>query len=73
MKNTANEDHIMKSLTEAQLTGFRGFALPPSRRRSQTDREPTAADKLAAKRKTATRRAIEEYHEARALRREMEL
>lgn len=58
----------MKPLTEAQLTGFRGFALPPSRRRSQTDR-----DKLAAKRKTATRRAIEEYHEARALQLEMEM
>ena len=62
----------MKNLTEAQLTGFRGFALPPSRRRSQTDREPTAADKLAAKRKTATRRAIQEYKEQRALRLEQE-
>ena len=63
----------MKNPTEAQLTGFRGFALPPSRRRSQTDREPTAADKLAAKRKTATRRAIEEYQEQRALRLVMEM
>ncbi len=39
----------MKNLTEAQLMGFRGAMVPP------------------------TRRAIEKYHEALALRREMEM
>lgn len=62
----------MKELTEAQLAGFRSFALPPSRR-SNTEREPSAAEKRAGKQKVATRRAIEDYHEKRAERLAMEI
>ncbi|MGL5219601.1 MAG: hypothetical protein ACRC8G_09005 [Plesiomonas shigelloides] len=62
----------MKELTEAQVTGFRRFALPPSRR-SAAEREPSAAEKREGRRKTATRRAIEEYHEKLAERLAMEI
>lgn len=63
----------MKELTEAQVTGFRSFALPPSRRGATERSEPSAAEKREGKRKTATRRAIEEYHEKRAERLAMEI
>lgn len=62
----------MKELTEAQVTGFRRFALPPSRR-STGERGPSASEKREGKRKTATRRAIEDYHEKRAERLAMEI
>lgn len=62
----------MKPLTEAQLMGYCSAMVPPSRR-YKIDREPTAAEKLAGKHKLATRRAIEEHHEQRAVRLAMEL
>lgn len=63
----------MKPLTEAQLMGFRGAMVPPTRRKYHTDKELAAEPSKTAKAKTATRRAIEEYHEARALQLEMEM
>ena len=63
----------MKPLTEAQLMGFRGAMVPPTRRKYHVDAAPSAEQKRMAKTKAATRRAIEEYHEKRALRRELEL
>lgn len=48
----------MKQLTEAQLMGFRGSMPPRTEHRYSVTVEPSA---------------IEEYHEARALRREMEI
>lgn len=62
----------MKELTEIQVTCFRRFALPPSRRNA-SEREPSAAERREGKRKTATRRAIEDYHEKRAERLAMEI
>lgn len=63
----------MKQLTEAQLMGFRGAMVPPTRRKYHVDAAPSAEQARMARNKAATRRAIEEYHEARARRREMEL
>lgn len=53
----------MKKLTEAQVMGFRGSMPPRTEHRYSVNVEPG----------TATRRAIEEYQEQRALRLEMEL
>lgn len=63
----------MKLLTEAQLMGFRGSMPPRAQRRYSVTVEPSAAERRIAHQRTAARRAIEEYHEARALRREMEM
>ena len=63
----------MKPLTEAQLMGFRGAMVPPTRRKYHVDAAPSAEQARMARNKAATRRAIEEYHEARTLRREMEI
>ncbi|HHQ4796035.1 PA3496 family putative envelope integrity protein [Aeromonas veronii] len=57
----------MKNLTEAQVMGFRGSMPPRTEHRYSVSVEPSAAER------TATRRAIEEYHEKRALRLEMEM
>ena len=63
----------MKPLTEAQLMGFRGAMVPPTRRKYHVDAAPSAEQKRMAKTKAATRRAIEVYHERRAQRLEMEM
>ena len=63
----------MKPLTEAQLMGFRGAMVPPTRRKYHVDAAPSAEQAQMARNKASARRAIEEYHEARALRREMEI
>lgn len=63
----------MKPLTEAQLMGFRGAMVPPTRRKYHVDAAPSAEQKRMARNKAATRRAIEEYHERRTLRLEMEM
>ena len=63
----------MKPLTEAQLMGFRGAMVPPTRRKYHVDAAPSDEQKRMARNKAATRRAIEEYHERRALRLEMEM
>lgn len=63
----------MKQLTEAQIMGFRGSMSPRTEHRYSVNVEPSAAARQAAKHLTTARRAIEEYHEARALRLKMEL
>ena len=63
----------MKLLTEAQLMGFRGSMPPRPQHRYSVTVEPSAAERRIAHQRTAARRAIEEYHEARTLRREMEI
>ena len=63
----------MKLLTEAQLMGFRGAMVPPTRRKYHVGATPSAEQARMARNKASARRAIEEYHEARALRREMEM
>lgn len=63
----------MKLLTDAQLMGFRGSMPPRAQHRYSVTVEPSAAERRIAHQRTAARRAIEEYHEARALRREMEI
>ena len=63
----------MKPLTEAQLMGFRGAMVPPTRRKYHVDAAPSAEQARMARNKASTRRAIEEYHEKRALQRELEL
>ena len=63
----------MKNLTEAQLMGFRGAMVPPTRRKYDVDAAPSAEQTRMARNKAATRRAIEEYHERRTLRLEMEM
>ncbi|WP_323936758.1 PA3496 family putative envelope integrity protein [Aeromonas caviae] len=62
----------MKPLTEAQLMGFRGAMVPPTRRKYHIDAPPSAEQALMARNKASARRAIEEYQEQRALRLEME-
>lgn len=54
----------MKNLTEAQVMGFRGSMPPRTEHRYSVSVEPSAAER---------RSAIEEYHEKRALRHELEL
>ena len=63
----------MKNLTEAQVMGFRGAMVPPTRRKYHVDAAPSAEQARMASNKASTRRAIEKYHEALALRREMEM
>lgn len=63
----------MKPLTEAQLMGFRGAMVPPTRRKYHVDAAPSAEQARVARNKASARRAIEVYQEARALRHEMEL
>ena len=63
----------MKPLTEAQMMGFRGSMPPRAQHRYSVTVEPSAAERRIAHQRTAARRAIEEYHEALALRREMEM
>ncbi|WP_429169168.1 PA3496 family putative envelope integrity protein [Aeromonas rivipollensis] len=63
----------MKQLTEAQMIGFRGSMPPRTEHRYSVNVEPSAATRQAAKHLTTARRAIEEYHEQRALRLEMEM
>ena len=63
----------MKPLTEAQLMGFRGAMVPPTRRKYHVDAAPSAEQAQMARNKASTRRAIEENHERRALRRELAL
>ena len=63
----------MKPLTEAQLMGFRGAMVPPTRRKYHVDAAPSAEQARMARNKASTRRDIEKYHEALALRREMEM
>ena len=63
----------MKLLTEAQMMGFRGSMPPRAQHRYSVTVEPSAAERRIAHQRTAARRAIEEYHEALALRREMEM
>lgn len=63
----------MKQLTEAQVMGFRGSMPPRTEHHYSVNVEPGTEERRVAHKRTATRRAIEVYHEARALRREMEL
>ena len=63
----------MKPLTVAQVMGFRGAMVPPTRRKYHVDAAPSAEQARMARNKAATRRAIEEYQEQRALRLEMEI
>lgn len=63
----------MKPLTEAQLMGFRGAMVPPTRRKYHVDAAPSAEQARMARNKASARRAIEEYQEQRALQRELEL
>jgi hypothetical protein len=63
----------MKNLTEAQVMGFRGAMVPPTRRKYHVDAAPSAEQARMARNKASARRAIEEYHEKRALRHELEL
>ena len=63
----------MKPLTEAQMMGFRGSMPPRAQHSYSVTVEPSAAERRIAHQRTAARRAIEEYHEALALRREMEM
>lgn len=63
----------MKQLTKAQVMGFRGSMPPRTEHRYSVSVEPSAAERRTAHERTATRRAIEEYHEKRALRLEMEI
>ncbi|MCX4033864.1 hypothetical protein [Aeromonas caviae] len=63
----------MKPLTESQVMGFRGSMPPGTQHRYSVTVEPCAAERQLAHQRTATRRAIEEYHEARALQLEMEM
>ncbi|ABK38286.1 PA3496 family putative envelope integrity protein [Aeromonas hydrophila] len=63
----------MKQLTEAQVMGFRGAMPPQTQHRYGMTVEPSAVESRIARQRTAARRAIEEYHEQRALRLEMEL
>ncbi|WP_111873662.1 PA3496 family putative envelope integrity protein [Aeromonas bivalvium] len=63
----------MKNLTEAQVMGFRGAMVPPTRRKYHVDAAPSAEQARMARNKAATRRAIEEHQEQRALRLGMEL
>ena len=63
----------MKQLTEAQLMGFRGSTPPRTENRYGVTVEPSAAERQLAKQRAAARRAIEVYHEDRALRSEMEI
>lgn len=63
----------MKPLTEAQLMGFRGAMVPPTRLKYHVDAAPSAEQARMARNKAATRRAIEEHQERRALRLEQEL
>lgn len=63
----------MKNLTEAQVMGFRGAMVPPTRRKYHVDAAQSAEQAQMARNKASTRRAIEEYQEQRALRLEMEI
>lgn len=63
----------MKPLTEAQIMGFRGSMPPRTQHHYSVSVEPSAAERRSAHERTATRRAIEEHHEKRALRHELEL
>lgn len=63
----------MKNLTEAHHLGFRGSMPPRTEHRYSVSVEPSAAERRSAHERTAPRRAIEEYHEKRALRLEMEM
>lgn len=63
----------MKPLTVAQVMGFRGAMVPPTRRKYDVDAAPSAEQKRMAKTKAATRRAIDEHKERLALQREWEL
>ncbi|MCV9380457.1 hypothetical protein OE564_00095 [Aeromonas hydrophila] len=63
----------MKPLTEAQLMGFRGAMVLPTRRKYHVDAAPSAEQARMARNKASARRAIEQYHEARALQLEMEM
>ena len=62
----------MKELTEAQVMGFRGAMVPPTRRKYHVDAAPSAEQAKALKSKADTRRAIERYQENRGLRAELE-
>lgn len=63
----------MKPLTEAQVMGFRSSMPPRTKYRDCINVEHDAEARQAARQHTAIRRAIEEYHEQRDLRLEMEL
>lgn len=63
----------MKKLTEAQVMGFCGSMPPRTQHRYDINVEPSTEERQAAHKRTAIRRAIEEYHEQRARRLEMEL
>ena len=63
----------MKPLTEAQVMGFRGVMVPPTRRKYHVDASPSAEQARMARNKASARRAIEEYHERRTLRLDMEM
>lgn len=63
----------MKNLTEAQVMGFRGAMVPPTRRKYHIDAAPSAEQVRMARNKASTRRAIEVHQEQRALRLEMEM
>ncbi len=62
----------MKPLTEAQVAAFLCAVVPPSRKRKEVEYLSTA-ERQAAQTSVATRRRIEEHHERRRLRLEMEL
>ena len=63
----------MKNMTEAQVMGFRGAMVPPTRRKYHVDAAPSAEQVRMARNKASTRRAIEVHQEQRALRLEMEM
>lgn len=62
----------MKELTEAQVIGFLGAMVPPTRRKYHVDAAPSAEQVKMAKNKAAIRRAIELHQENRELRAEFE-
>jgi hypothetical protein len=63
----------MKQLTEAQVMGFRGSMPPCTQHHYGVNVEPGTEECQVTHKRTDARRAIEEYHEARSLRLEMEL
>lgn len=62
----------MKELTEAQVMGFRGAMVPPTRRKYHVDAAPSAEQAKVLKNRAATRRAIEAHQERRQLEAELE-
>lgn len=63
----------MKQLTEAQVVGFRSSMPPLTQHHYGVNVEPGTEECQVTHKRTAARRAIEEYHEERPLRLDMEI